>query len=118
MRADVHPWAAVTRKLGALRQRTRLVNAVRGHAAEFGVIAAKGIAQVEPLLAKIAEADVPPAAKATLAHLGRCVEQLDAQLAELDRRLAARHKASPVSQRLAAVPGVGPVTALTVAVTV
>src|SRR3954452_6271223 len=101
-----------------VRQRTQLVNAVRGHAAEFGVIAAKGIAQVEPLLAKIAEADVPPAAKATLAHLGRCVEQLDAQLAELSQRLAARHEADPVSQRLAAVPGVGPVTALTVAATV
>src|SRR4051794_36956269 len=61
-----------------VRQRTRLANAVRGHAAEFGVIAAKGIAQVEPLLARIAEADMPPAAEATLAHPGRCIEQLDA----------------------------------------
>jgi transposase len=101
-----------------VRQRTQLVNAVRGHAAEFGVIAAKGIAQLDPLLAKIAAADVPHAAKEALAHLGRCIEQLDAQLAELDRRLAARHKANPVSRRLAAVPGVGPLTALTVAMTV
>src|SRR5690349_2491440 len=101
-----------------VRQRTRLANAVRGHAAEFGVIAAEGIAQVEPLLAKIAEAGMPPAAKATLAHPGRCVEQPDAQPAALDRRLAARHEADPVSQRLAAVPGVGPLTALTVAATV
>jgi transposase len=101
-----------------IRQRTQLVNAVRGHAAEFGVIAAKGIAQVEPLLTKIADTDMPQAAKETLAHLGRVVAQLDAQLAELDRRLAARHKANPVSQRLAAIPGVGPVTALTVAMTI
>ena len=101
-----------------VRQRTQLANAVRGHAAEFGVIAARGIAQLEPLLAKIAEANLPQAAKETLAHLGRCIEQLDAQLATLDRRLAARHKANPVSQRLAAVPGVGPVTALTMAMTV
>lgn len=36
-----------------------MANAVRGHAAEFGIIAAKGIAQVEPLLAKMAEANVP-----------------------------------------------------------
>src|SRR3712207_7486213 len=43
-----------------------------------------------PLLAKIAEADVPRAAEETLAHLGRCIEQLDARLVELDRRLAAR----------------------------
>ncbi len=101
-----------------IRQRTQLVNAVRGHAAEFGVIAAKGIAQIDPLLAKIADADMPQAAKDTLAHLGRVIAQLDAQLAELDQRLAARHKVNPVSQRLAAVPGVGPVTALTVALTV
>jgi transposase len=101
-----------------VRQRTQLANAVRGHAAEFGVIVAKGIAQLEPLLAKIAEANLPQPAKETLAHLGRCIEQLDAQLATLDRRLAARHKANPVSQRLAAVPGIGPVTALTMAMTV
>ena len=101
-----------------IRQRTQLVNAIRGHAAEFGVIAAKGVAQVEPLLAKIADVDMPQAAKETLAHLGRVIEQLDTQRAELDRRLAARHKADPVSRRLAAVPGVGPITALTLATTV
>jgi transposase len=100
-----------------IRQRTQLVNAIRGHAAEFGVIAAKGIAQVEPLLTKVVETEMPQAAKETLAHLGRVTAQLDAQLAELDQRLAARHKVNPVSQRLAAVPGVGPVTALTVAMT-
>jgi transposase len=98
-----------------VRQRTQLVNAVRGHAAEFGVIAAKGIAKVEPLLRKIAEADMPQAAKQTLAQLGRIITQLDAQLAEIDQRLTTRHKANPVSQRLAAIPGVGPLTALTVA---
>ncbi len=101
-----------------VRQRTQLVNAVRGHAAEFGVVAAKGMAQVEPLLTKIAETDMPQAAKDTLAHLGRVVTQLDAQLAEFDQRLARQHKANPVSQRLAAVPGVGPITALTIATTV
>ena len=97
-----------------VRQRTQLVNAVRGHAAEFGVIAAKGIAQVGPLLKKIADIDMPQAAKETLAQLGRVIAQLDAQLAEINQRLAAQHKANPVSQRLAAVPGVGPLTALTV----
>jgi transposase len=101
-----------------VRQRTQLVNAVRGHAAEFGIIAAKGITQVEPLLDKIEGADMPQAAKETLAQLGRCVAQLDAQLAEIDRRLTKQHKSSPVSQRLAAVPGVGPITALTMAVKV
>ena len=82
------------------------------------MIAAKGIAQIEPLLTKVADADMPQAAKDTLAHLGRIIAQLDAQLAEFDQRLAQQHKANPVSQRLVAVPGVGPVTALTVATTV
>jgi transposase len=98
-----------------VRQRTQQANAIRGHAAEFGVIAAKGIAHIAPLLQKVAGTAMPQAAKETLAQLGRVVAQLDAQLAEVDRRLAARHKANPVSQRLAAVPGVGPLTALTVA---
>jgi transposase len=98
-----------------VRQRTQLVNTVRGHAAEFGIFAAKGIAQIEPLLAKIAETDMPQAAKTTLAYLGRCIEQLDAQLAEIDRRLAAQHKTNELSQRLATIPGVGPITALSMA---
>ncbi len=101
-----------------IRQRTQLVNAVRGHAAEFGVIAAKGISQVEPLLKKIAETDMPQAAKQTLAQLGRVIMQLDAQLTEIDQRLTTQHKTHPVSQRLAAIPGVGPLTALTVALKV
>jgi transposase len=88
-----------------VRQRTQLVNAVRGHAAEFGVIGAKGIAQVEPLLKRAAASDMPQAAKETLAQLGRVIAQLDAQLAE-------------IGQRLAAIPGVGPLTALTVAMQV
>jgi transposase len=101
-----------------VRQRTQLVNAVRGHAAEFGIIAAKGIAQIEPLLKKIAETAMPQAAKETLAQLGRVIVQLDTQLAEIKQRLSVRHKANSVSQRLAAIPGIGPITALTVAVKV
>ena len=94
------------------------MNAVRGHAAEFGIIAAKGIAQIEPLLKKIAETAMPLAAKETLAQLGRVIMQLDTQLAEIKQRLSVRHKANSVSQRLAAIPGIGPITALTVAVKV
>jgi transposase len=98
-----------------IRQRTQLVNAVRGHAAEFGVITGKGIAQVGSLLERIAQSEMPQAAKEALAQLGRCIEELDAHLAAIGQRLASRHKADPVSQRLAAVPGVGPITALTLA---
>ncbi len=89
-----------------IRQRTQLVNAVRGHAAEFGVIAAKGIAHIVPLLQKVAETDMPQAAKETLAQLGRVVAQLDAQLAEVLVFLAAdvfSCRAQPRFGRLARV---------------
>lgn len=98
-----------------IRQRTQLVNALRGHAAEFGVITAKGIGRVDELLSKIAETGMPEAAKTTLAHLGRNIAQLDEQIAEVDGRLTARHKSNELSQRLAKVPGVGPVIALAMA---
>ena len=53
-----------------VKQHTQLVNAVRGHAAEFGVIAAKGAGHVEPLLARIADDPaVPEPARAMFAEL-------------------------------------------------
>jgi len=101
-----------------IRQRTQLVNALRGHAAEFGVIAAKGVGKVDALLRKIEDTDMPEAAKTALAQLGRGIAELDAQLAELDQRLMARHKNNALSQRLAKVPGIGPIIALTLALSV
>lgn len=98
-------------------QRTLLVNTLRGHAAEFGVIAAKGLRQVGPLLTAI-EQDIalPPEAKDMAALLGRQIVELDTRIKEIDVKLTAAHKANEVSQRLATIPGVGPVTALTLAV--
>src|SRR6202790_2215309 len=98
-------------------QRTLLVNTLRGHAAEFGVIAAKGLRQVAPLLTAIEqETAIPPEAKDMASLLGRQIEDLDARVKELDVKLATAHKANEVSQRLATIPGVGPVTALTLAI--
>jgi transposase len=97
-------------------QRTLLINTLRGHAAEFGVIAAKGLQQVGPLLTAIElETAIPPEAKDMASLLGRQIEELDARIKELDAKLTAAHKANEVSQRLATIPGVGPVIALTLA---
>jgi transposase len=97
--------------------RTLLVNTLRGHAAEFGMIAGKGLRQVGPLLATIAqETAIPPEAKNMFALLGQQIEDLDTRIKEIDAKLAAAHKANAVSQRLATIPGVGPVTALTLAI--
>jgi len=102
-----------------VRQRTQLVNAVRGHAAEFGIIAAKNINQLPALLEVVAaEAAVPDAAKEMLAFLGGQVAQLDERIGELERRMKRQHKANPVSQMLAEVPGIGPIGALSLALTI
>jgi len=95
-------------------QRTQLVNALRGHASESGVIAVKGLGKVITLLEQIAaDKEIPPLARDTLAMLGRQIERLDAQLKEIDARLLEQHKANPVSQALAKVPGIGSITAIT-----
>ncbi len=98
-------------------QRALLVNTLRGHAAEFGVIAGKGLGEIGPLLAAIEPATtIPHGASDMAALLGRQIEYLDARIKELDAKLTAAHKANAVSLRLATIPGVGPVTALTLAV--
>ena len=100
-------------------QRTALINAVRGHAAEFGIIAAKGAAKVEMVFSAIEQqADIPPAARETFVLFRRQIDDVSARIAELDARLNAAHKANPISQRLATIPGVGPITAMTLAIEV
>src|SRR6185437_953147 len=102
-----------------IAQRTAAINALRGHAAEFGVIAAKGTAQVAALLHKLANEDtVPVVAKAMFAQMGTHIASLTQQIAALEKELLALHKADPVSQRLAAVPGIGPITAITLSLSV
>jgi transposase len=98
-------------------QRTVLVNALRGHAAEFGVIAGKGLGKIGPLLAAVEqEVVIPSAAKDMAALLGKQIADLDTKIKEIEGNLIATHKANPVSQRLATIPGVGPITALTLAI--
>jgi transposase len=104
---------------GLVGQRTQLINALRGHAAEFGVIIGKGLSKIGPLLTAIEqEAALPSAAKEMAALLGRQITDLDTKIKEIDGRLTAMHKANKVSQRLATIPGVGPITALTLALAV
>ena len=76
-------------------QRTQLANTLRGHAAEFGVVAGKGISRIAPLLEAIeAETAIPPEAREMLALLGREIEHLNTRLAEIEMKLTAMHKAN------------------------
>lgn len=97
-----------------VRQRTMLVNALRGHLSEFGVIGARGISRLPELMALASSAPV-----CQLPDLAReCIELLLAQLEDLQRRIvmlgrsiASWHRANEVSRRLETIPGVGVITA-------
>ena len=100
-------------------QRTQAINALRGHAAEFGVVAAKGTVKVAALLTELAaDNTIPATARAMFAQMGAHIETLDQRVAAADSELAVLHKANPISQLLAEIPGVGPLGAITMALTV
>jgi transposase len=95
-----------------VRNRVRLANAIRGYAAEFGVIAAKGQAQIEPLLLRLqADETLPTLARELFAEHAEEYARLDAQLEAIDAKLMAFYRASATSRRLVQVPGIGPVIA-------
>ena len=109
-----------TREL-LVRQRTMLVNALRAHMAEFGVVTRVGLPQIKELLAVIADRDdrrLPTDARACLESLGRQFLSVHEEICAADRRLHAWHRSDPVSQRLATIPGVGPVTASALAASI
>lgn len=100
-------------------QRTAAINALRGHAAEFGVIAAKGTVNIQALLVALAaEPTIPAVAKAMFTAMGEHIAELGAKLAAVEKQLLEQHKHHQVSQRLAAIPGIGPITAMTLALSV
>ena len=97
-----------------VKQRTMLINAIRGHAAEFGLIAAKGPIKVAELVqrAHAEEAGVPELARGMLSQLSGQLDALDLKLKALESQLLALHKHNPVSRCLATQPGIGPVGAI------
>jgi transposase len=104
-----------------VRQRTMLVNALRAHLAEFGIIAAQGLRNVGQLIAIVRDncnTRVPDMARQVLKVLGSQIEQIEAAITALEKQLLAWHKSNPVSQRLASIPGIGPIIATAIATTV
>src|SRR5207253_9523823 len=93
-----------------VRQRTMLVNALRAHLAEFGMVAAQGLRNVGELIAIIrddADRRLPAVARQVLQVLANQIEQIEAAVAALERQLLAWHKTNPVSQRLPVSRGLG-----------
>lgn len=95
-----------------IRTRTQLVNAIRGYAAEFGLIAAQGKCRIVPLLDRIAiDPTVPALARTLFAAQAKEYSRLQDRIEEVEAELAAWHRANECSRRLAEIPGVGPIGA-------
>ena len=110
-----------TREL-LVRQRTMLVNAIRAHMAEFGIVAPVGIPRVKELFAVIADGDddrLSPIARACLEGLARQFLSLHEEIVIAERRIHAWHRSNEASRRLDTIPGIGPIvaTALVASVT-
>src|SRR5471030_2891537 len=96
-----------------VRQRTQLINALRGHLTEFGFIVRQGPGYVSKLVDLVADpsSELPAEARPVLAVIAESLQAVQTRISVLDREIAARAKADPVAQRLMTIPGVGPVVA-------
>lgn len=96
-----------------VRQRTQVINALRGHFAEFGIVVAKGPQHAVSLAARVEDpaSDLPEAARTCLAVLTEELRRLDERIGALDREIMRRAKADEAARRLMTIPGIGPVTA-------
>lgn len=104
-----------------VKQRTMLINAVRSHCSEFGLIANQGISRVNDLIAIIEDPDDTRMSSIARVALGALITQLYAiktEIAGLEKKLAAWHRSQRACQHLATIPGVGLITATALVATV
>jgi transposase len=95
-----------------IKRRTQLANAVRGFAAEFGVTTASGMCRIEPLLETIAaDETIPALARELFALHAEEYGALKCEIERVEEKLMAWHRSDECSQRLAKIPGVGPIGA-------
>lgn len=96
-----------------VRQRTQLINALRGLLAEYGWVAPKGLFHMAGLMARIEDPDcpLPQSACAVFLVMIDSIRILDGRIAGLDRQIARRAKEDAVARRLMTIPGIGPITA-------
>jgi transposase len=96
-----------------VRERTRLINALRGHLGEFGIVTPQDSAGVQAALRALhlELGALPELAHAALRGLAGQLEALGAEIESLERRILSWHRADETSRRLATIPGIGPITA-------
>jgi len=103
-----------------VRQRTQLINAMRAHLAELGLVAARGREGVQSLIALVRDkvSQLPALARSALQAILSQLDALGRQIANIERHLHAQHRANEVSQRLETIPGIGVISATAIAATV
>jgi transposase len=104
-----------------MRQRTQLINALRAHMAELGIVAAQGREGVKELVKIIAserDARLPVDAHTSLVVLAAGLQALQTMIGSIERRIIAQHRSDEASKRLRSIPGIGIVGATAIAATV
>ncbi len=104
-----------------VKQRTQLVNMVRGLLAEFGLETPRGLHHALALSARLVDGDaceVPALAQRVVAGLARQISALQVELSAIEKEILAWHRSSDVSQRLATIPGIGVISATALAASV
>ena len=97
-----------------MRQQTSVINAIRAHLAEFGIVAPVGRNGVEDLLRIVADPSderLPELARACVAALGSQLRMIKVPILNFDRMITAWHRSNEMSRRLDELPGVGPALA-------
>ena len=105
----------------SMRQRTQLINALRAHMAELGIVAAQGREGVKELLKIIAteqDARLPVDAHTSLVVLAGGFQALQTMIRSIERQIIAQHRSDEASKRLRSIPGIGIVGATAIAATV
>jgi len=101
-----------------VRQRTQLINAIRGHLTEYGWVAPKGpshVALLADLLDDEMGASLPEAARTMFRVMLDLLAKLDDKIKDLDTEITRRAREDEIARRLMTIPGVGPITATAIA---
>jgi transposase len=104
-----------------MRQRTQVINALRAHMAELGIVAAQGREGIKDLLKIIAseeDARLPVDARTSLVVLAAGLQALQTMIRSIEKRIVVQHRSSAASKRLETIPGIGVIGASAIAATV
>ena len=106
---------------GLVKARTAQANQIRGLLSEFGIVIPQGIHSIAkrvPDILEDAENGLPGTMRHLLKRLNDHLKELGRQAEELELQIKLWHKENEASQRLEAIPGIGPITASAIVATV